>query len=40
MDVQDRNKRKEMASWINDNHDELVKSVIEQRNKREALNGA
>ena len=32
VDVQDRNKRKEMANWINDNHEELVKSVIEQRN--------
>ena len=40
VDVQDRDKRKEMASWINDNHEELVKSVIEQRNKREALDGA
>ena len=40
VDVQDRDKRKEMANWINDNHDELVKSVIEQRNKREELNGA
>lgn len=40
VDVQDRDKRKEMANWINENHDELVKSVIEQRNKREAINGA
>ena len=40
VDVQDRDKRNELAQWINDNHDELVRAVIEQRDKREAGNGA
>tara|TARA_Y100001938_G_scaffold150569_1_gene242132 strand:- start:2719 stop:3108 length:390 start_codon:yes stop_codon:yes gene_type:complete len=40
VDVQDRDKRNELAQWINDNHDELVRAVIDQRDKREAGNGA